>query len=73
MGAKKTRNKGMLIEMTTITETTLSKERKNILNLSGICRSTFSMSFEKRFRMRPTGVDSKNPIGHLIIESNNDS
>lgn len=68
MGANIKRKRGMLIDMTMITEMTWRKDRKNILNLSGICRSVFSMSFENRLRIRPIGVDSKNAMLQRTIE-----
>lgn len=54
------KNKGFLIEMTTITENTLKAVRMKKRRNSGIFVSQASMSLENRLRMRPIGVDSKN-------------
>ena len=49
--------------MTQMVPMTLSAHTIHECKLRGSCESTTSMSFEKRFMMRPIGVLSKNDIG----------
>ena len=58
-----TRNQGVPMATTMGTVTTRSKVTNQFWKLITICVSMVSISFEKRFRIRPSGVTSKNSIG----------
>ena len=62
-----TRNIGVAITMTMIVETTVNTVLINILMFHGIVSSMVQISLEKRFKMRPSGVVSKNDIGERRI------
>ncbi len=67
IGKRTIKNSGMFIDMARIAAKTLNKDLKTILVLSGILYSTHSISLLNRFRIRPTGVDSKNLMLHLFF------
>lgn len=60
IGTSGTRKSGVEIEITTTVRMTWNRHLRSILYDAGIDISTASMSFENRFIIRPTGVDSKN-------------
>lgn len=73
MGRKNKRKYGCVTDITTTTERTLSECRTSVRKKSGIRVSVTSMSFEKRLRILPIGVDSKNCMLQRSIEPSIDS
>ena len=69
MGRRSTRKKGVAIETTIITCATEKPVERNPLSECGMALSSTSTSFEKRFRMRPAGVVSKNDMGARNMRS----
>jgi hypothetical protein len=72
-GVKKSRNMGVVIEMTTTTDRAFRNARMKNFNISGILVSEASMSFENLLSIRPIGVDSKNCMPQRSIECKRDS
>jgi hypothetical protein len=64
-------NAGVEILITTIVEKTLIEQINRNLKVLESLKSTISMSFENRFRIRPNGVMSKNVIGARSTLYNN--
>jgi hypothetical protein len=61
------------MEMTVKIDIQMKTRRTQTWKKLGNLLSIDSMSFEKRFRIRPIGVDSKNFISHLRIDISKDS
>lgn len=67
IGMMTVRNQGVEYEITTSTDKTLKNIMIQNRILIGNTLSITSTSFEKRLRMRPSGVVSKKDIGSLIV------
>lgn len=60
-------NKGVLIETTTMVDSTDMRQMRNMPTCMGIMISITSMSLAKRLTIRPKGVVSKNCMGERMM------
>jgi hypothetical protein len=68
-GSTATMKSGVTMPITSSVDRQLRIVRRYICSTPGSDMSIDITSFEKRFRMRPTGVVSKNAIGARITQS----